>query len=271
MTGKNSLYVRHETRYDYGVALAYGLQRLRVRPPSGYAQDVQDWRVTVTGGEVNACYVDHHGNSSELVVLDRNVSEFSVCVEGIVSPKISDGVVGQHDAAAPLGLYLRSTALTVPGPELRRLCAGHSASLTDLHDLSARILERMPFDISVPAKALCAEDVLNRGAGVCQDHSHVMIACARHLGLPARYVSGYLRLNETEEQEAGHAWAEVHVPGLGWTGFDVSNGYAPDRRYIRLATGCDSREAAPIEGLVFGEPVTRLQVALRVEEAAAQQ
>jgi transglutaminase-like putative cysteine protease len=266
-----SLRIVHETRYDYGVPMGYGLQRLRVRAPSGAAQIVEAWDVTITGGSQAARFTDQHGNESELYVLTPGASEFVVRIEGSVKPLIEDGVVGEHDGSAPLGLYLRPTPLTMPGQAVRALSESIGTELADIHALSARILEAMPFDTSVPANALAAEDVLQRGAGVCQDHSHVMIACARHLGLPARYVTGYLKLNDREEQGAGHAWAEVHIPGLGWTGFDVSNGYAPDTRYARLATGCDSREAAPVEGLIFGEPQTTLSVALRVEEAAAQQ
>ena len=70
--------------------------------------------------------------------------------------------------------------------------------------------------------------------------------------IPARYVSGYLMMNDRIEQEATHAWAEAWVQGLGWVGFDVSNGISPDPRYVRVATGRDYRDAAPITGISFG-------------------
>jgi len=68
------------------------------------------------------------------------------------------------------------------------------------------------------------------------------------------------------EQEAGHGWAEAHVPGLGWVGFDVSNAICPDERYIRVATGCDYSEAAPVTGIAMGAGETRLDVHLSVDE-----
>jgi transglutaminase-like putative cysteine protease len=76
-----------------------------------------------------------------------------------------------------------------------------------------------------------------RRLGVCQDHAQIFIAAARALEIPARYVSGYLMMDDRIEQEATHAWAEAWVQGLGWVGFDVSNGISPDPRYVRVATG----------------------------------
>jgi transglutaminase-like putative cysteine protease len=86
------------------------------------------------------------------------------------------------------------------------------------------------------------------------------------LGYPARYVSGYLLMNDRVDQDAGHGWAEVHAQGLGWVGFDVSNGYSPDERYVRVATGLDYREAAPIAGITFGRGNEAMTVTLQVQQ-----
>jgi transglutaminase-like putative cysteine protease len=87
------------------------------------------------------------------------------------------------------------------------------------------------------------------------------------MGYPARYVSGYLMMNDRVHQDASHAWAEAHVDGVGWVGFDVSNGISPDARYVRVATGLDYREAAPISGLRFGAMVEkRLSIDIQVQQ-----
>ena len=88
----------------------------------------------------------------------------------------------------------------------------------------------------------------------------------RSLGFPARYVSGYLRLDDTIDQVATHAWAEAHLSGLGWVGFDISNGIAPDGRYVRLATGRDYRDAMPVSGIRLGQAQERLEVHITVEQ-----
>ena len=115
-------------------------------------------------------------------------------------------------------------------------------------------------------KAYDAEDAIAAGAGVCQDHTHIFLACARRMGVPARYVSGYLMLDDRIAQEAMHAWAEGYIEGLGWVGFDVSNGISPDTRYVRVATGLDYHDAAPVSGRRIGGAGEKLEVAIDVTQ-----
>ena len=111
-----------------------------------------------------------------------------------------------------------------------------------------------------------AEEALAAGHGVCQDHAQIFIGAARLLGFPARYVSGYLFMENNVEQEASHGWAEAYVDGLGWVGFDVANGISPDERYIRVATGLDYKEAAPVSGMRFGDGGEAMTVTLQVQQ-----
>ena len=93
-----------------------------------------------------------------------------------------------------------------------------------------------------------------------------MIAAARLLGYPARYVSGYLLMDGQTHQDATHAWCEIWTKGLGWVGFDVSNGISPDARYVRVATGRDYADAAPILGIRHGQGAENLHVSLQVQQ-----
>ncbi|CAN0514404.1 unnamed protein product, partial [Scytosiphon promiscuus] len=111
-----------------------------------------------------------------------------------------------------------------------------------------------------------AEQALDGNAGVCQDHAHIFIAAARELGYPARYISGYLMMDDRVDQDASHAWAEVYVPHLGWVGIDVSNIISPDERYVRIATGLDFNEASPIRGMRIGNSDERMVVSLQVQQ-----
>jgi len=111
-----------------------------------------------------------------------------------------------------------------------------------------------------------AEDALRAGGGVCQDHAQIFIAAARHAGIPTRYVSGYLMMNDRIDQDASHAWAEAHLDGLGWVGFDVSNGICPDERYVRIAIGRDSRDAAPITGVRLGTATESMIVSVQIQQ-----
>jgi transglutaminase-like putative cysteine protease len=140
-----------------------------------------------------------------------------------------------------------------------------------LHNLSAAIREHVVYDTGHTQVDTPAEEACVAGHGVCQDHAQIFIAAARALEIPARYVSGYLMMDDRIEQEATHAWAEAWVQGLGWVGFDISNGISPDPRYVRVATGRDYRDAAPVTGISFGAMTEELSVHLAVEQQTAQQ
>jgi len=104
-----------------------------------------------------------------------------------------------------------------------------------------------------------------------QDFAHAFIATARSAGIPARCVSGYVRHSDGgTDQDAGHAWAEAHVAGLGWIAFDVANGICATDAHIRVAIGLDYLGAAPVRGMHYGGAAETLSVTVRVQQAASQ-
>ena len=108
--------------------------------------------------------------------------------------------------------------------------------------------------------------------GVCQDHAHILIAAVRRLGIPARYVSGYLWTgNAGEALSAGHAWAECRVEGLGWVSFDPANGICATDAYVRVAAGFDYATACPVRGVRTGGGAERMTTEVRLfrEDEAA--
>jgi transglutaminase-like putative cysteine protease len=107
---------------------------------------------------------------------------------------------------------------------------------------------------------------MDQGSGVCQDHAQVLIGLARRRDMPSRYVTGYLHSDaDGLVHEASHAWAELWVPDLGWVGFDAANRCCPDDRYIRIGSGFDAADAAPIRGLARGEAAESMDVVVAVE------
>ena len=121
-----------------------------------------------------------------------------------------------------------------------------------------------------PRASTHMRDVMRTKRGVCQDFAHLMIAICRSLGIPTRYVSGYL-YNGPQSQlrgaQASHAWCEVHIPGKGWFGLDPTNDTLADERHIKIATGRDYQDAAPVSGHFDGPAgaTTALQVALEIK------
>jgi transglutaminase-like putative cysteine protease len=269
------LAIRHTTRYRFTQPVAHGLQRLRLTPKATQGQRIIDWRMEYEGASEQFAYDDQNHNHVTLVAVDQGVNEVVVTCAGTVVTEDRAGVIGLHAGHLPLWAFLGQTRLTAPGPRIRQLIAevpARSEGLVPrLHDLSARIHEAVSYGSGETGVDTTAEEAVIAGRGVCQDHAHIFIAAARALEVPARYVSGYLMMNDRVDQEATHAWAEAYVQGLGWVGFDISNQISPDPRYVRLATGRDYRDAAPITGVSYGNVTADLTVDVAVEQQTADQ
>jgi transglutaminase-like putative cysteine protease len=261
------LVIAHSTTYRYDAPVPYGLLELRLHPRTMPGQSVVSWQVTVEGGSRQVMFDDEYANRVELISLTAGATETTVTARGEVETVDTAGIVARHLGHAPLWLFLRSTELTASGTAVQHLCRDlddEDDTISRLHGLSRRIRELVRYETGRTDVESNAEDVLAAGHGVCQDHSHVFISAARRLGFPARYVSGYLSMDHAVQQDASHAWADVWVDGIGWVGFDVSNGISPDERYVRLATGLDYRSAAPVSGVRYGVGEGSLEVDLQV-------
>jgi transglutaminase-like putative cysteine protease len=247
------LTINHLTEYRLDHPAHFVLQEVRLTPPTGGGQSVAGWRVSLENGSVEASFDDHHGNRTMLFSCDGGDGILRLRAEGTVETTDRAGVCGLHRGFAPLWLFLRETPLTMIGERVAALASGLAPgdALTQLHALSSAVAHAVRYDKSADP-LMTAEAALEAGRGVCQDQAHVFIAAARALKIPARYVSAYLFTEGEAAAEASHAFAEAYVDGLGWVGFDPANRQSPDARYVRIATGLDYNEAAPVRGLRIG-------------------
>lgn len=262
------LKITHRTEYTYDSPIAYGLQRLRLVARSGPTQTVSSWNLEIEGAREEVRFRDHFGNDTRLVSMEGGPQVVAVEASGIVQTQNTAGVFGPHQGMEPLWLYQQATPLTQGGEAVKSLSSeiGPGNDIARLHDLMDLIADRVAYTPGSTDALTVAEEALVAKTGVCQDHAHIFISAARLLGFPARYVSGYLMLDETTEQAASHAWGEAHVASLGWVAFDASNRISPDERYVRLAVGRDFREAAPVSGIRLGQADERLAVRITVEQ-----
>lgn len=269
------LAIRHTTHYRFERPVVHAIQRLRLTPKSTQGQEIVAWDMAFENAERQFAYEDQHRNLTTLITMLPGAEEVTITCSGTVDTHDFAGVIGQHSGHLPLWSFRGQTPLTRPGAGIRALARelrkDALGTLETLHALSARIRDAVVYQAGVTGVGTSAEDALTQGCGVCQDHAHLFIATARALGIPARYVSGYLMMNDRIEQDATHAWAEAHVEDLGWVGFDVSNGISPDQRYVRVATGRDYRDAAPITGMSTGSASQELSVSVAVEQQQVQQ
>lgn len=262
------LKIHHATQYRFENPVGFGLQQIRKTPKSSSQQTIFAWKTDVQNGQKELSFEDHHNNTVELISFARNVSDVRVTSEGEVELTDTNGVIGAHRGPSPLWLYRRPTTLTRARAQVRSFLQPLSLTpdLEGLHALVDAIRGRVAYEVGASKPDWSAENALEAGRGVCQDQTHVFLTCARELGLPARYVSGYLMLDNTTVQDAMHAWAEAYVDPLGWVGFDVSNGISPDTRYVRVATGLDYFDASPITGVRIGGASEVLEVRIDVSQ-----
>jgi transglutaminase-like putative cysteine protease len=267
------LRIAHSTVYRYNPPANGAIQLLRLTPRNHDSQYVMHWRIYVSPDSRLATGEDAFGNITHVFSAAGPFGEMRVEVDGEIETQNTNGIVRGTVERFPPNLFLRATELTQTDAAIRNLAedvgtAGGGATLDVLHVLMRRLHDAMAYDTTLTDTPMSAVEAFARKRGVCRDFTHIFIAAARCLAIPARYVAGYLQLADSSAagQEAGHAWAEAFLPELGWVGFDPANALCPSDAYVRVAVGLDSLGAAPVRGARYGIGAERLEVAIQVDQ-----
>jgi transglutaminase-like putative cysteine protease len=263
------LLVRHQTVYGY-VSAGRVAMRLKLMPVSNPAQTVEDWQVSVNGEPLEGFTRNSHGDMEAIWVRHDRLDQAVIVAEGLVETRQTHGVMGPMESRVPPQYFLRETALTKASDAIRAMAAAtpdDDGALARLHAISAAVSDAVAYRPGVTRSETTAAEAFALGAGVCQDHAQIFIAAARSVGIPARYVSGYLFADGDNALHETHGWAEGLVPGLGWVGFDPSNRVCVTERYLRVAGGLDADEAAPIRGSVTVAGDIRIDADVRIAQA----
>jgi len=264
------LRIHHETAYTYEVPATRAIQILRLTPRGHNGQFIVNWRIDVDRDCRLNSVTDAFGNSVHSFTVDGPLDSLTVTAVGEVETQETHGILSGQVERFPPSVFLRETPLTAPDEAIRtlalRVADGSGPNrLNILHNLMEAIRDNVAFETDRTDAGTSAIEAFSAGRGVCQDFSHIFIAATRHLGIPARYVGGYLFQPDAIEQEAGHAWAEALVDNLGWVGFDPTNGVSPTDAYVRVAVGLDGLGASPVRGTHYGGAGESLSVRIRVE------
>jgi transglutaminase-like putative cysteine protease len=268
--------ISHATTYHYDTPPKSVTQVLRLTPRNHDGQYVVNWRIDLS----QDCQLHQRdggfGNVSHSFTAEGPFDKLSVTVEGEVDTQDTNGIVAGAIERFPPALYLRETDLTAPDAaivefaEATRSDAGKDP-LNLMHALMLAINDAVTFDTDPTQVTTTAAEAFALKRGVCQDGTHIFIAAARHLGIPARYISGHFyREDDVTAQDAGHAWAEAYIDKLGWVGFDPTNGISPTEAHVRVAVGLDYLGAAPVRGTRYGGGGETLKVAVNVDQAGRQ-
>jgi transglutaminase-like putative cysteine protease len=242
--------IAHTTLYTYEATVRRSTQYLRLTPLDTVRQRVLSWDLETPVAPTRT--TDGYGNVLHVLTLDKPVSEIRIRVTGTVETRAAYDEGADPVPLSPL-VFTRATSLTRADAALAAFAEPfrrRAGSPSGLAELAAGILKRMPFQPGDTHAGCTAADAFALGSGVCQDHTHVFIACCRLLGVPARYVSGYIFVQDDPEV-VSHAWAEAWVIDR-WRSFDISNSRPAGEDHIKLAIGADYLDACPIRGTRVG-------------------
>lgn len=270
--------ISHATTYHYDTPPNGVTQLLRLTPRNHDGQYVVEWRIDLSQDCLLHQHEDAFGNVTHSFTADGPFDELAITVTGEVETQDNSGFVRGAVERFPPAMFLRESPLTLPDAaivdfaEAARSEAGKDATtLGVMHQLLDNLHSAITFDTTPTQTATTAAEAFKLKRGVCQDLTHIYIAAARHLGVPARYVGGHFyRADGVTAQDAGHAWAECYIDDFGWIGFDPSNGICPTDAHVRVAAGLDFLGASPVRGTRYGGQGETLKVAVHVAQARQQ-
>jgi len=281
----NYYSVRHLTRFRYASSISESIMETRMHPRSDAQQHCLTFSLSVSPRCRVFTYRDHLGNNvhhfdipgehNQLVIIAESVVEQQPLPE--LPQSLGSTAWAELDQTVRAGDYwemLLPSTFAVETPALLELAAQLDLKRRDDPLSLTRELNQRLFDYFeyVPRHTRVdspIDEAILGHKGVCQDFAHTMIALLRHVGIPARYVSGYLYRGSGDHDrstpDATHAWVDVLLPGLGWVGFDPTNNLVAQHRHIRTAVGRDYADVPPTHGIFRGKTKSELYVAVRVE------
>jgi len=264
------LEIVHSTRYRYTAPIAETVMEVRLRPMDGNGQRCLDFRLELSHGVKARTYVDGFGNHVHYFNLVRPHTGMSVISRSTVETGL-DFDENPGEELVQDFFRFRSPVKDIEGVrELARRHAIEDPTSPEsveraLDELTATISREFTYDTTVTNVYSVVDDVLTLKAGVCQDFAHLFIAVARAMGVPARYVSGYIHLAKrgNKATAASHAWAEAWVAGRGWIGFDATHPVRTTPHHVRLAVGRDYTDAAPTRGVYVGSAGSTMSISVK--------
>ncbi|WP_160153296.1 transglutaminase family protein [Microbulbifer sp. ALW1] len=247
------LSIDHVTDFSYDTEVTHSIQYLRLTPQPSAGQRILHWQLDAPGSVYRTR--DTYGNVLHVCTVDQPHRGITIRAQG--TAEINEDEQPENNDQVPPEVFLRTSPLTETSDAMREFARtfhpagkGGNASRQQLMELMPALLERIPYRSGMTHAQSSAADAFAQGFGVCQDHSHIFIACCRWLGIPARYVSGYVHAGD-DQHIASHAWAEAWIEDA-WHSFDVSNGLATTNHHLKLAHGIDYLDASPVRGVRWG-------------------
>jgi transglutaminase-like putative cysteine protease len=258
--------IRHTTVYHYTTPANYTIQTLRLTPRPDAHQRIIRWNLHTPGGLQPS--IDAYGNQTHTLTINQPHSAIELRVDGLIemSPLTEGRII--EESGLPVQAFQVATSLTQADARVRaffsRILPNGIRAPEDALALAHHICDVVAYEPGTTDVTTAAGEVLELGHGVCQDHAHLFLACVRGMGLPARYVSGYLYT--TAEHAASHAWVDVWLKDHGWVSIDVTNRQYASEQHCRLAVARDYDSASPVRGVRTGGGRESMAVHVHVQQ-----
>jgi transglutaminase-like putative cysteine protease len=281
--------IRHTNRFTYSVPISESMMEVRMQPRGDGRQRCLRFELTTQPRSRVSAYQDPMGNVIHHFDIPSRHASLTITADAVIAmapaPQVPDRLpddawdgldttirAGDHWESLQFSRFARNTPLLADlAHEIG--CRREADPLTMMRRLNAELFDRFtyaPYSTHVDSPI---DEALQARAGVCQDLAHIMIALARRIGIPCRYVSGYLSPSaespDRSVEGATHAWAEAYLPPVGWVGFDPTNNVLAEERHVRVAVGRDYADVPPTRGVFRGEAGSELGVSVTVTLADA--
>ena len=277
--------IHHVTRFRYNAPISESIMEVRIQPRSDGPQHCLDFQLRTNPRAHIMTYRDDLGNRVHHFDIPNRHSQLTITADALVEltsppplpPTLHPDAWGELDALTSTDEYwdmLKPSHFARPSDLLHRLAGELQVQrrddpLTVLRDLNTSLYNSFEYSKESTRVDSPIDDALRIRRGVCQDFAHIMITLVRELGIPCRYVSGYLsqraEAHDRSTDGATHAWVEALLPSLGWVGFDPTNDILAGDRYIRVAIGRDYADVPPTRGVFRGKAESELSVNVKVQ------
>lgn len=276
------LRILHRTEYRYALPVRNNNNELRVTPLDNLRQRTILHLVRVLPAIKMRRYNDLYRNNVSFFEVEEAHKELVIDVSSVVETKPT--IVEDIPKDSPLsGLlmpevlesfqpYLQSDGPVQITPQIWRSAIDARAEKKDVYSVVMAIMEFVhqtcKYVPGVTNVTTNTEEFFAKPQGVCQDFTHLMLALCRAIGIPARYICGYVfdaKRGEVLGSHASHAWCEAWIPGYGWLGLDPTNKRIVNETYVASALGRDFRDATPIRGSYWGTGDREMRVTVHVE------
>ena len=281
--------IRHVTRFRYSAPVRESVMEIRMQPRSEGPQTLRSFQIVTNPRAQLYAYTDHLGNAVYHFNLLREHDELRIEAQAVVEmgyfhPRpahLDDLEWGRYNSLNLTDDHydmMGPSKFARPSPELLTFMRIADVEkpmgdpLNAMRTLMRAIYDSFEYESGITEVHSPIEHALRERRGVCQDFAHIMIAIARAWGMPARYVSGYMYHRGAKDRsgaDATHAWVEVYMPSLGWTGFDPTNNIEAGERHVRAAVGRDYADVPPTRGTFKGIAESELSIAVAIEPTQA--